>query len=221
MNQKVLIGIIIALVLILGIMTGLYISKINTSKPESISQPAPQPAPVVPPVTTTEPQPITTPITTPQINPLTYANTDYGFQITFPVGWENYKVNIDNKQVATTGAVYIHFLIPTTDKTYLPAILSNGDKLKGYADVIAITAWNKSEWDKEINSTECKTNPNPGCPYEGSKLGASAKYVFDISHGNGIFPDDTMSKITDLFKKTGSETTGQSVAQKLDFKLLP
>jgi len=103
----------------------------------------------------------------------------------------------------------------------LPAVLSNGDKLNGYVDVIAITAWNKSEWDKEINSTECKTNPNPGCPFEGSKLGANAKYVFDISHGNGVFPDDIMGKVDSLFKKSGSATTGQLVADRLDFKLLP
>lgn len=221
MGKKIMIGIIIVLVLILGIMTGLYISKINTVQPQPVAQPAIQPAPIVPPVTTTEPQPITTPTTAPQNNPLVYINTDYGFQITFPTGWENYKVDIDNKQVATTGAVYIHFLIPTTDKTYPAAILSDGGKLNGYVDVIALTAWNKSEWDKEINSTECKTNPNPSCPFEGSKLGANAKYVFDISHGNGVFPDDIMGKVDSLFKKTGSETAGQSVANKLDFKLLP
>jgi hypothetical protein len=93
--------------------------------------------------------------------------------------------------------------------------------LNGYVDVIAITAWNKSAWDKEINSKECKENPNPGCPFEGTKLGASAKYVFDISHGNGTFPNDIMVVVDNLFKKTGSETTGQTVAKKLDFKLLP
>jgi hypothetical protein len=154
-----------------------------------------------------------------QSDPLVYINTDYGFQITFPTGWENYKVDIDDKQVATTGSVYLHLLLPTTDKTYPVDILSSGEKLNGYVDVISITAWNKSEWDKEINSTECKTNPNPGCPFEGSKLDANAKYVFDISHGNGVFPNDIMGKVDSLFKKTGSETIGQSVANKLDFKL--
>ena len=221
MNQKIMVGIIIVLVLALGIVTGLYISKINTPQLQPLSQSAVQQTPAISPVITTEPQPAATPITIPQNNPLVYANTDYGFQITFPTGWENYKVDIDNKQIATTGAAYIHFLIPTADKTYLPAILSNGDKLSGYVDVIAITAWNKSEWDKEINSTECKTNPNPGCPFEGSKLGANAKYVFDISHGNGVFPNEIMGKVDSLFKQIGSETTGQSVANKLDFKLLP
>ena len=221
MNQKTMVGIIIVLVLILGIVTGLYISKTNTPQVQPVSQPATQQTPTVPPVTTTEPQPAATSTTTSQNNSLVYVNTEYGFQITFPTGWEKYKVDIDNKQLATTGAAYIHFLIPTTDKTYLPVTLSNGDKLNGYADVIAITAWNKSEWDNEINSTECKTNPNPGCPFEGSKLGANAKYVFDISHGNGVLPKDIMGKVDSLFKKTGSATTGQLVADRLAFKLLP
>lgn len=222
MKQKILIEIIIILVLIIGILAGLFIAEINVFHPKPASQIEVQPAPIIPPTATSAPsQPAAAPTDTAQNNPLSYANTKFGFQITFPTGWENYKVDIDNTQTASNGNVYIHFLVPTADKTYLPSILSDGSKLAGYVDVIAITVWNKSEWDKEMNSTECKTNPNPGCPFEGSKLGASAKYVFDISHGNGVFPNDIRGKVDSLFKQIGNETTGQSVASKLDFKLLP
>ncbi|MCX6763491.1 MAG: hypothetical protein NTZ97_02030 [Candidatus Moranbacteria bacterium] len=225
MNQKILVAIIIILVLIIGIMAGLYISKTGTVQTQPNILPIIQPAtdqPISTPPITTEPiQPAATPVTPAPNNPLTYTNTDFGFQITLPKGWENFKVDINNKEAITNGTVYIHFLVPTTDKAYPYAILSNGSKLNGYVDVIAITAWNKSEWDKQKNSQECKTNPNPGCPFEGSKLGESAKYVFDITHGNGTFPDDIMGVVDNLFKKTGAQTTGQSVAQKLDFQLLP
>ena len=210
------------IILAVGILFLAGCGQQQTSQPAPTTLPAVVPAPVSQPPTD---MPVSqSPIidnNAPAVQTNIYKNTNYGFQITFPTGWENYKVDINSKEAATTGEVYIHFLFPTIDKTYPAAILSDGSKLNGYVDVIAITAWNKSEWDKQINSTECKTNPNPGCPYEGSKLGANAKYVFDISHGNGVFPKDITGKVDDLFKKSGSETTGQTVAKKLDFKLLP
>jgi len=143
-----------------------------------------------------------------------YQNTTYGFQITLPDEWKNFKVDIDDKQIAETETVYIHFLIPTTDKTFPGAILKSGAKLPGYVDVFAISVWKKSRWDKDLNSQECKTNPSPDCPYEGSILGKSDKYVFDVSHGNGIFPDDLSKKVMELF------ATGSSPKKNFNFQLI-
>lgn len=224
MNQKTLVGIIIALVLALGVMIGLYVSKINVPQPQQISEPVIDQTPTSEPVKTPEPVVSESPAVgqpAPQNDPMTYVNKDYGFQLTLPAGWENFKVDINDKQVAKTGIAYVHFLIPTSDKSYPAAILSTGEKLTGYADVIAVSVWKKSQWDKQSNSAQCKADPTPDCPFEGSKLGAGGKYVFDISHGNGVFPDDIMTKISKLFEKTSGKTTGQAVGEKIDFKILP
>jgi hypothetical protein len=224
MNQKTLVGAIIALVLALGVMIGLYVSKVNTPQPQQISQPAVEQSPIAEPAKTSEPDSSKTPAVptvTTESNPMTYLNNDYGFQLTFPAGWENFKVDIDDKQVVKTGIAYVHFLIPTTDKSYPTATLSTGEKLSGYADVITVSVWKKSQWEKQINSAQCKNDPTPDCPFEGSKLGVNSKYVFDISHGNGLFPDDVMGKISSLFEKIAGKTSGESVGEKLDFKILP
>lgn len=145
-------------------------------------------------------------------NSLIYKNTDYGFQVTLPKGWEKYQVSVqwdkgDDKHT------YFYFMLPTSDKSWLGSYDKNtGKAIPGVADIFVITATDLATWNKDLNSKECQENPNPSCPYEGSVVAKNSQYVFDAGYGNGLLPLDVQS-----FKSAKSAQeflTGK-------FKLLP
>lgn len=111
-----------------------------------------------------------------------YKNTQYEFQLTLPKGWEAYKTSITKNG----GIFNILFYLPTTDKLY-----SNQNKeLKGYADIFSIIIFTTDEWNKQLNSAECKiAGGSVGCFYPKDIIGKNNTYVFSGSFANGV-PDD-------------------------------
>lgn len=121
---------------------------------------------------------------------LIYKNTDYGFQVTLPKGWEKYQVSIQRDK-GDDNHTYFYFILPTSDKSWLGSYDKNtGKAIPGVVDIFVITATDLATWNKDLNSTECKENPNPSCPYEGSVVAKNNQYVFDAGYGNGLLPPD-------------------------------
>jgi hypothetical protein len=119
-----------------------------------------------------------------------YKNTDYRFQVTFPKGWEKYQVSIQRDK-GDDKHTYFYFMLPTTDKSWNGSYDKNtGGLIPGMVDIFVITANDLATWNKDLNSTECKQNPNPSCPFEGNVIAKNGKYVFDASYGNGLLPPD-------------------------------
>jgi len=114
-----------------------------------------------------------------------YTNSDYGFKLNLPEGFEKYKPMVEVEPFEK-GVNYIFILLPTTNSKQVEENRVTHEKFPGYESVFAITAWEKTLWDKEINSTECKNNPNPGCPFESEVLGKTTKYVLELSLPNGL-----------------------------------
>jgi len=114
-----------------------------------------------------------------------YTNSDYGFKLNLPEGFEKYKPMVEIEPFEK-GVNYIFILLPTTNSKQVEENRVTHEKFPGYESVFAITAWEKTLWDKEINSAECKNNPNPGCPFESEVLGKTTKYVLELSLPNGL-----------------------------------
>jgi hypothetical protein len=121
---------------------------------------------------------------------LIYKNTDYGFEVSLPMGWEKYQVSVERDK-GDTKHTYFYFMLPTTDKTWVGSYNKNtGGVIPGMADIFVITANDLVTWNSDLNSKECKENPNPSCPYEGDVIAKNGKYVFDAGYGNGMLPPD-------------------------------
>jgi putative hemolysin len=119
-----------------------------------------------------------------------YKNNEFNFSVTLPKEWEKYQVSIQ-KDKGDDKHTYIYFMMPTAEKSWTGSYDKNtGGVIPGMADIFVITANDLSTWNKDLNSKECKENPNPSCPYEGSVLAKNSKYVFDASYGNGLLPPD-------------------------------
>lgn len=151
-----------------------------------------------------------------------YVNPKYGFQLTLPAGWENYKVVNFDKDFAKDGLASVHFAFFTGQKDWAFGITDQDGKLipggEKYADLFAISIWSKNKWDKDINSKECKNDPNPGCPIESQVAAKTDKYVFTFVQGNGIPPVDWEEKLENIF--SGSfEGSGPIAKQKLNFQV--
>jgi hypothetical protein len=114
-----------------------------------------------------------------------YTNSDYGFKLNLPEGFEKYKPMVEIEPFEK-GINYIFILLPTTNSKQVEENRVTHEKFPGYESVFAITAWEKTLWDNEINSAECKNNPNPGCPFESEVLGKTTKYVLELSLPNGL-----------------------------------
>ncbi len=102
-----------------------------------------------------------------QNNSLVYTNTEYGFQLTLPEGWEGYKVFVYNFSGADIN-VKISITLPTNEsnRPWIPdpnkPILSNYDNhVKWYADMFIVWVWMPEEYKKE--QQRCTPNPDPSC----------------------------------------------------------
>jgi hypothetical protein len=119
-----------------------------------------------------------------------YTNNDFRFKVTLPKEWEKYQVSVQRDK-GDDKHTYIYFMMPTAEKSWNGSYDKNTGKLiPGMADIFVITANDLATWNKDLKSKECKENPNPSCPYEGSVIAKNGKYVFDASYGNGLLPPD-------------------------------
>jgi hypothetical protein len=142
---------------------------------------------------------------------LVYANNEYGFQITIPKGYPDWKAMVE-KDYGGKGVTYIHMIFKTSDQLWSKTGEENfvtHEKFPGYASIFAFTAWEKSIYDKTVE--ECKKDPNPGCP--STILGQNSKYVFDVSLGNGVPPKD-LENLRKLLDSSGD------IGKALEFKTI-
>lgn len=140
-----------------------------------------------------------------------YTNTDFGFQMTIPKGYEDYKALIE-KDPGSTGITYIHFIFKTSDPQYKNFVTENPvthEKYPGYADIFALGVWEMNAYNKIVQ--DCKSNPMPDCPY--NIIGQNNKYVVDFSVGNGMAPKD-MNSLWDMLQKS------KDIGKTLEFKFL-
>jgi hypothetical protein len=140
-----------------------------------------------------------------------YINNDYGFQITIPAGYPDWKAMVE-KDYGGKGITYIHIIFRTKDSQWSGTGEENfvtHEKFPGYASIFAFTVWEKDVYKQTVE--DCKKEPNPGCP---SKiLGENSQYVFDISLGNGVPPKD----LENLRKLLDSSS---DIGKTLEFKII-
>jgi hypothetical protein len=171
-----LMGIVIGIVVVLVIIffAGNYILQLlglsaDKTKPY-ISTYTPS-VPAAPGTSTTTTTTTTTPTAVtpaPASTTIQYDNSQYGFSLTLPKTWANYKV----KTVTADGAVaYIYVEMPTTDD--MPATSSND---KNYYAPFALGVYTPSQW-AELESS--------GGPID-TVITKTSQYVFTWSHANGI-----------------------------------
>lgn len=112
--------------------------------------------------------PTSTPSPTPTIsepsvqNWQVYTNTDYGFQLTFPLDWKGYRVVKRPTDVVNFGAMVYDVKLSTTDKNY-----GNGHE----ATPLVIIVNTKAQWDELLKQDGPKT----------TKIAANSKYVFSYA----------------------------------------
>jgi hypothetical protein len=105
-------------------------------------------------------------------NPLIYKNTDYGFEITFPVAWSGYKIfKKDN-----TDSITLYVAIPTTDKNWVESVPVE----KGYASLFAFGIYTKEKWEIAKNEEMKPTY-----------LGEKGNYAITWSSGQATPTDQT------------------------------
>ncbi|RJO62074.1 hypothetical protein C4544_01070 [candidate division WS5 bacterium] len=123
-------------------------------------------------------------------SPLVYKNEEYGFQLTFPSNWSNYKVvkkDIDNGDGTTAPTFYVGIKVSNANSESVVG--------KGYADMFAISALTNDQWA----SMEAGEGPKP------AYITKSSKYVFTWSPSQAG-PDEVLDEreevqgIIDTFK---------------------
>jgi len=85
---------------------------------------------------------------------IVYKNTDYGFEITFPEGWEKYKVNKKSPSAEEDGSVLAYYYVglPTSDKSWEEPGMNSG-----YWSLFALSIYTKDQW----NTMSDQEGPKP------------------------------------------------------------
>jgi hypothetical protein len=150
--------------------------------------------------------------TTPLVqNSMVYTNDDYGFQITIPAGYPDWKAMVE-KDYGGKGVTYIHMIFKTKDSQWSGTGEENfvtHEKFPGYASIFAFTVWDKGVYKQTVE--DCKKEPNPDCP--SIILGQNNLYVFDVSLGNGVPPKD-LENLRNLLNSSGD------MGKALNFKII-
>ena len=214
-NQKGLIGglVIVILVLTVALAYMLVVKKAEAPGPTEIPLPIEKTVPPVPPMALpTQTVPVATPAETASVaDKNIYTNSQFGFQLTIPEGYPDWKAMIE-KDYGGAGVTYIHLLFKTSDPQWKNMVEENfvtHEKYIGYASIFALTAWTKDAYAKA--EKECKNNPTPDCPQ--TVIGSNSQYIFDASLGNGVPPKD-------LEKLRESLSPVKNIGKVLDFKAL-
>jgi hypothetical protein len=133
------------------------VSQIHPTTPTLVAQ---QPA-INQPVAT---QPTTTPVsqepTAQSAQGVVYTNTQYGFQLTLPRGWENYRAVL-NRTPGSSWSAIVSIEMPTSDKASVGYPDSTGKSLKGYYSMIRVLVYSNKEYEAEV--ARCKTANDPNC----------------------------------------------------------
>jgi len=134
------------------------------------------------------PQPVTK--TAQAVDGIVYTNTQYGFQLTLPKGWENYKAVV-NQAVGTNRLGIISIDMPTSDKTFSGYPDSRGKSLDGYASMFLVLVYDAKGYDAEV--ARCKREQDPDCffadPKNTIRIGGS-KYIYAINDMPQALPVD-------------------------------
>ncbi len=111
---------------------------------------------------------------------LEYANTEYGFKLTFPNSWTGYKFY---KKVSDDGSITLYAELPTKDAAFPSSSTSD----PGYATMFALSVMTQTQWDAVKNSEGIKPN----------YLGQNNKYVFAWSSAQAA-PTDLVSQFKEI-----------------------
>ena len=98
-----------------------------------------------------------------------YSNSQYGFQVMLPKGWDKYKAEADSGKIVLS--------LPTTDATF-----------NGYAPVIDVLVFSLDDWQKYLD--DCQKNPSPNCYSDQSVTAKSSSYVFIVTTPDDLLPAD-------------------------------
>ncbi|AKH32977.1 hypothetical protein XF24_00650 [candidate division SR1 bacterium Aalborg_AAW-1] len=139
-------------------------------------------------------------------NPLVYTNTEFGFQLILPKGWEEYTAFIyqpsEEVQSFYSGFIKsIHITLPTQESGW-PGIPnpelskrdSTSDYITGHVDVFGIIVRTPEGYRKEYQ--RCITNSDPSCSID--LLGFNNKYYFSY-----FGPQDIATDLVDLLTEHG------------------
>ena len=161
---------IIAIIIVIVAITASVITWLVATK----SQAPVQQAVVSQPTSTTQTQTATqsaTPVTQPVAQNVVYNNTKYGFQLTLPADWKNYRTSFFENAIGgeeNPGGT-LTFYLPTIDRNY---VVNNGDNpsnieetpsLQGYGEAFILAIYSKNEWNQSGKTTygkELLTNGN-------------------------------------------------------------
>lgn len=145
-----------------------------------------------------------------------YTNSDYGFQLTLPKGYQDF---ITDKE--TTEYFVGDIKVKTDEITFYfksrPGYENDSSKIKGYENIFSVVIWSQSEWNKIASLTESKCVPL--CPLN-FKLGESNRRAYTISFGNSY--DGMNINFSNLTKILGVEqkNTGTVATEALSFKII-
>jgi hypothetical protein len=109
---------------------------------------------------------------------IVYKNTQYGFQLTLPAGWENYK--------AETKSNVVEISLPTNDPEY--KVEADSGTGKKYVPLVEVLFWTVDDWKK--NMERCKIEADPSCYVENATTARSDKYVFIVDQSQVPPPAD-------------------------------
>jgi len=105
---------------------------------------------------------------TASVNPMVYNDKTYGYEITFPSGWETYKLFPISNIEGAEAAYYV--ALATKDTNYTETGVDDG-----YASLFAITVYTKEQW----TGAQAQEGPAP------TKIAENDKYVIAYSLPNG------------------------------------
>ena len=103
----------------------------------------------------------------------TYANTKYGFTLTFPTTWEGYQVSEKNIEESI---ITYYFWLPTSNKSY-------STEYPGYFSLFALSVYTRSQWVQE------QAQEGPKCAH----INENSQYVFGYMPAQDVPADPTDS----------------------------
>lgn len=117
---------------------------------------------------------------------LTYVNEDYGFELTFEKGWEEYRVVRYPNDFE--GASF-HVLLPTEDRNWPGVLDTDGDGVRsGYGDMFTVVVGGVEDWSKKC-AHECKGQETPPCRVCTRYVAKNDKYVYSIDQAQAMPAD--------------------------------